>query len=354
MFESKSYEEIMGEMLAMMPCDVDTSEGSLIYHACAKQAMYLEEAYLNLERVEDNMYLSTMDEEHLVLYGEDKGITRKAATNAVILARFKQEIETGTRFYAGDMNYTVLEKVTGYDYKILCDTPGRVGNTFSTEDELDTVDYVEDYQGGTLVSLLTAGTEEEDAEVYRARLIQERQGSYYGGNKEDYQRFIKNQNGVGACKVKRRTIEDTNIYPYILTDSYSIPGSGLIDQLQTVIDPVQNHGEGEGIAPIGHTVIIKAAVAKEINISSNITYDTGYSQEDVQSQMNTEVDRYFLELAKEWENTESMIVRIAQIEARLLSITGIIDISETMLNGTAENIILGYEYIPVRGTVHGV
>ena len=128
----------------------------------------------------------------------------------------------------------------------------------------------------------------------------------------------------------------------------------MINQLQTVIDPVQNHGEGEGIAPIGHTVIIKAAVAKEINISSNITYDTGYSQEDVQSQMNTEVDRYFLELAKEWENTESMIVRIAQIEARLLSITGIIDISETMLNGTAENIILGYKYIPVRGTVNGV
>lgn len=74
----------------------------------------------------------------------------------------------------------------------------------------------------------------------------------------------------------------------------------------------------------------------------------------MQSQMNTEVDRYFLELAKEWENTESMIVRIAQIEARLLSINGIIDISETMLNGTAENIILEYEYIPVRGTVNGI
>lgn len=354
MFESKTYEEIMEEMLAMMPCDVDTSEGSLIYHACAKQAMYLEEAYLNLERVEDNLYLSTMDEEHLVLYGEDRGIERKAATSAIILARFQQDIEPGTTFCIGDTNYTVIEQVEGFDYKLQCSTPGRAGNTFSTEDELDPVDYVEDYQGGTLISLVAAGTEEEDTEVYRERLKQERKNAYYGGNREDYKRFIKKQSGVGACKVRRRTVDDGTIYPYILTEDFGIPDTGLIEKIQTAVDPVQNHGEGDGIAPIGHVVVIRAAVAKKIRITSEITFDTGYTQADLQSQMNAVVDKYFLELAKEWENSESMVVRIAQIEARLLSISGILDITGTMLNDNAANITLDYEYIPVREEINGV
>ena len=70
--------------------------------------------------------------------------------------------------------------------------------------------------------------------------------------------------------------------------------------------------------------------------------------------MNAAIDKYFLELAKEWENSESMIVRIAQIEARLLSISGILDITGTMLNDNAANITLNYEYIPVREEINGV
>ena len=152
----------------------------------------------------------------------------------------------------------------------------------------------------------------------------------------------------------RRTEEDKTIYPYILTEDFGIPDAGLIEKIQTAVDPVQNHGEGDGIAPIGHVVVIRAAVAKKIRITSEITFDTGYTQQDLQSQMNAAIDKYFLELAKEWENSESMIVRIAQIEARLLSISGILDITGTMLNDNAANITLNYEYIPVREEFNGV
>ena len=70
--------------------------------------------------------------------------------------------------------------------------------------------------------------------------------------------------------------------------------------------------------------------------------------------MNVAIDKYFLELAKELGNSESMIVRIAQIEARLLSISGILDITGTMLNDNAANITLNYEYIPVREDINGI
>lgn len=56
MYEDMTYETIMREMMEDMPDDVDTSEGSLIFNACAKQAVRLEEAYLLLSGLEQNMY----------------------------------------------------------------------------------------------------------------------------------------------------------------------------------------------------------------------------------------------------------------------------------------------------------
>ena len=61
MFEDMTYETIMRSMMENMPDNIDTSEGSLIFNACAKQAVRLEEAYLLLAGMEQNMYADTAD-----------------------------------------------------------------------------------------------------------------------------------------------------------------------------------------------------------------------------------------------------------------------------------------------------
>ena len=48
MFEDMTFENIMEAMMEEMPDDIDTSEGSLLYNACAKQAVQLEETYMFL------------------------------------------------------------------------------------------------------------------------------------------------------------------------------------------------------------------------------------------------------------------------------------------------------------------
>ena len=40
MFEEMTYETIMRSMMEDMPDDIDTSEGSLIFNACAKPVSY--------------------------------------------------------------------------------------------------------------------------------------------------------------------------------------------------------------------------------------------------------------------------------------------------------------------------
>jgi uncharacterized phage protein gp47/JayE len=48
------------------------------------------------------------------------------------------------------------------------------------------------------------------------------------------------------------------------------------------------------------------------------------------------------------------MVRIAQIETRILTIEGILDIADTKINGTGKNLTLAYEEIPLRGAVNGI
>jgi uncharacterized phage protein gp47/JayE len=65
------------------------------------------------------------------------------------------------------------------------------------------------------------------------------------------------------------------------------------------------------------------------------------------------IDEYFAELNETWENQSSLVVRISQIESRLLNVTGILDISETTINNVEANFILGGNSIAVRGEVIG-
>ena len=348
----KTYEEIMAEMMAEMPDDINTGEGSLIYNACVKQALQLEEAYLSMQIVEDNMYADTQDEEHLILNGKDKGVDIKEATKAIVQGDFLQEIEIGTRLTANDLNYTVTELISGFSYKLECEEEGTEGNIAAGE--LSPIDYIDDYQGGNIVAVLIPGEEQEDIEEYRKKVLEITQTKYFGGNRADYVRFIEALDGVGSCKVKRRTEEDKYIYPFITSTAYGVPGQVLVNTVQTAVNPVENDGEGDGIAPIGHFVKVMPAEEVIINVTTTIQYADGYSQEALQSQINSVIDTYFLELKKEWRDSEELVVRVAQIEARLLGIVGIKDISGTALNGSESNVTLSYTQIPGRGTVNGV
>ncbi|MBQ3179977.1 MAG: phage tail protein, partial [Firmicutes bacterium] len=55
------------------------------------------------------------------------------------------------------------------------------------------------------------------------------------------------------------------------------------------------------------------------------------------------------EVAAGWTANEVLVVRISQIEARLLALDGIVDIGRVTLNGAAENLLLNEDNVPVRG-----
>ena len=54
---------------------------------------------------------------------------------------------------------------------------------------------------------------------------------------------------------------------------------------------------------------------------------------------------------KRQDQEQALVVRVSQIESRLLGVSGILDIADTKINGLAANYTLNLDYIPILGEI---
>jgi uncharacterized phage protein gp47/JayE len=272
---------------------------------------------------------------------------------------FNIPIDLGERFSIDEYNYVATEVLDSDEnaYILQCETAGTVGN--KRLGTLIPINYISGLTSAELTEVLVYARDEEDTEVFRQRWRDSFNTKSFGGNKADYIEKITAINGVGGVKVERCTnaageMEGGHVRCTIISSNYNAPSSELVEQVQTIIDPEVNQGEGDGLAPIGAVVTICPVNETAIDIETTITYEDGYSCEDVKSLIEAAVDKYFKELSETWASSGSgLVVRISMLESSILSINGIIDIGGTKLNGLGENIMLDTYSIPVRGDFNG-
>ena len=126
----------------------------------------------------------------------------------------------------------------------------------------------------------------------------------------------------------------------------------VLEAPKSHLDP-DPQGEGLGIAPIDHIVKVKTATNVKVNVTTSLTFDEGYSFNTLKSTITDTISAYLKEIRSQWANYSQSVVRISQIETRLLGIKGIVDISNTKINGVASNLTLDKYEIPVMGGVSG-
>lgn len=145
-----------------------------------------------------------------------------------------------------------------------------------------------------------------------------------------------------------------------MTSEFKPPTTEFVNEVQTKLDPVVNSGQGVGIAPIGHHVTVQGATNSSIAIGLHLTFSNG-TYENYKDAIENAIDEYFLELNQAWQETQKaeignvsntgIVVRISQIESRLLNIEGIEDVQHTTLNNIEENLTLGVDELAVRGVI---
>ena len=351
MFDDRLQDIILSEMMAAFGADVRTDEGSLAFNACAKIAEKLEEIYGDMDELNDNLLPDTMDDSHLIEYGSERGLSYEYATAPIVKGVFQQEIEIGETFTCSDYVYEVVEKLADFEYKMQCDTEGTEANT--TLGELEPVDYIDDYLGGTITEIIVPGSDDQDIEEYRQKVIDTFRSQAFGGNRADYKRYINAIKGVGGCKPKRREQASPWVNIYVIGADYGVPSSTLISDIQTAVDPAQNHGEGDGMAPICHNVMIYGVESVEVSISTSVTFDSGYSVTTSGESIKKAINAYLHQLREHWEDNgfNDTVVRVRQIEAAVLTVEGVLDVSFTTVNGDKDNLSMDYSKIPILGEV---
>lgn len=351
MYENITYEDILERMLERVPDGVDKREGSIIYDALAPAAVEMQLMYIELDVILKESFADTASRVNLLRRAEERGITPKKAVKPVLKAEFTPdtlEIPLGSRFNCETLNYTVIKKKGNGVYCLECDTEGTAGN--SVFGRLIPVEYIDGLETAVLTEVLTPGEEEEETESVREKYFASFQAQAFGGNKQDYIDKTLETPGVGAVKVTPVWNGGGTVKLTILDSEYHRASSYLLEQVQQKIDPAKD-GSGTGLAPIGHVVTVDTPMEFTVNVSANVVYDTGYSFESLGTQIRKAVDDYLKEARETWMREDTITIRRAQIESRIMRISGIIDISNTMLNGKTENIILNNQYIPTMGEI---
>ena len=105
---------------------------------------------------------------------------------------------------------------------------------------------------------------------------------------------------------------------------------------------------------IGHTVTVRPAVGKTIDVALTLTLEGSLTWEAVRPDAEAALRAYFAELVQGWADASGLTVRLSQVETRMLDIPGVLDVQGTRLNGGLANVTLEEEEIPVLGVMsHG-
>ncbi len=393
-----SFENHKFGMLDRVSDKLDKRESSLIWDSTSSAAIEFQILYIELDTLIRDSYGDTAAREFLILLCADRGITPEEATNTILKGEFTPtDIDvTGQRFNIGDVNYVVTEHIAAGQYQVMCETPGIIGNQYLGQ--MIPMEYIDGLQTATLTEILIPGEDEEDTEALRQRYFDSFNEQSFGGNRAAYIEAVKKINGVGDLKLervwnsdirpaemipsaavtnwyngvigtldaevatwltavymaalaKKLTVGGTVLVVIVDSDDFGEASNTLIQTVQDELDPVETAGEGYGLAPIGHIVTVQSADAVTIDVKVTVTFDEGYNWTNLQTSIREAVDAYLLELRQEWSGSTRTIVRISQVESRILAVEGVADVANTKLNGSTNNLTLDKYEVPVIGGV---
>lgn len=397
MYENVTYEKILGRMLSRVQDKFDKREGSVIWDTHSPTAIELQILYIELDTILREAYGDTASREFLILRCRERGIYPHEATHAVLKGVFTPSAidVTGQRFNIEGVNYTVTEKTADGEYRVKCETAGKIGNQFFGP--MVPIDYIKGLQTAELTEVLIPGEDEEETEDLRQRYFESFDENAFGGNRIDYLKKTNEIPGVGRTKVARvwnADISPADMIPgesvetwyngvkeslsgevrhwldsvfragkqkklttggavllTIIDSEFGPASDAIVQTVQTAIDPEANAGEGYGLAPIGHVVTVRSANPVEICIKTTLTFEAGYGWHNLQEPLESAVSDYLLGLRKEWADSTGLTIRLSQIDSRLLNVRGVVDVQGTRINGSDRNLTLEEYEIPVLGGV---
>ncbi len=295
----------------------------------------------------DNAFVTTADEAHLLIKGEELGIYKKEATLAYVDATITNGeanvvINKGTRAKTslGVVFETIADNTTdesGMAYvKMVCLNVGEIGNI----EKNTLIEFDGSYIGLENAKITNqnegyGGYEAEATEEYRERILEYLKDDACNSNISDYTMWAKSISGV-----KNVVIEDAisagagNVNVYISAVNNERVSSELINAVLEKIKKEQI---------INADVKVCALEYLPINIQATLSIKNEFNLMGVKEE--------FLNLLNKYLNTKPAIISYLYISNLFFEIEGILDVSNYLLNGATESIKVGTFEVPTTGLI---
>lgn len=368
MFEARTYENLMKEVLAAAPPGIDIRQGSIYFDSVSAIVNLISKNYTDLERVLRITFITTASDEYLDLRASEYGFRRLAATTAKYFFSYTgTRPPSGWRFFHNDSGFyfRLMETEEGALY-LEAEQAGTACNYIQNGDIAVPVDTVVGMTTANFAGVFEYGTDEEDDDSLRNRVLEYISGPARNGNRQHYKTWCESVDGVGCARIEplwngENTVRGILISPLGLP----VPES-VRDAVQQYVDPnglgmtverdgktyVVGDGLGNGRANIGAHFTAMAAEAAEIQLAFTPEIRKGRTLSEVREAVEDAISRYLKQLVLEAEQDEIVVVRISAVGGILSGMTRyLVDYNRLTLNGGIDNIRLRNTEVPVLGEV---
>lgn len=355
MYENKTYENLLADMLYRVNSKYDKREGSMIYDGVAPAAFEFAEAYIMARAIIKQTYAKTADRDFLALRAIEFNIVPREATTAEVKGKFSQAVDIGTRFNYEDLNFRVTDVIdlSNNEFKLICETPGAKGNYCIGR--ITPINTIPGLQNAEIKEVLVPGQDEEDTEAFRERYIRALKSKAYGGNGADYKEKVLTIAGTGGSKIYRCWNGGGTVKVVIINNEYNKPSQELVKEVQNVFDPTPNKGKGYGLAPIGHTVTVEAAQEVVINYEIPVVMTAGHEPNEIKEELTKRIEERLKARRKEWttqDETQFLTIRTSIVTSLAIDLDKVVDIGDIKINGQkVKRLDLQPNQIPKLGTV---
>lgn len=151
------------------------------------------------------------------------------------------------------------------------------------------------------------------------------------------------QKGGGKCKSFQSKRRNRNVYIAIVSTTAQAPTEEEIRIVQEYINTKR---------PVGANPVVSAAESIDVTIVCEIHKTAGYTEETVKSQIQTDVQAHFLEIAFQSGVISLNFFKVSNI---ISAVSGVSEVVDLTINGKKDSITADYnKFFSLKGVIISV
>lgn len=354
--DNSDPDTIQSRMMNNLPVDISDMPADFPYDFTMPTAIEISRLIqYNLTRTLMLMFPMWAWGEWLDLHGVSAKVTRKQASRAsghvTVTGIAGTIIEEGTVFCTegttdvesvefatteeatipeqGTVDIPVASVLTGATYNV-------TRNTVTLQKQPN-----ENITSVTNENPIRGGTDEEDDDTYRERILEKLRSAEvsFVGCDADYARWAKEVSGVGSAVVEPEWKGPGTVKVVVADPDGSAVGEETLKAVENYI--VSPKDRLKRLAPIGASVTISTVQDMTMKYRAVIELESNYSVDNVKEAFLSALKTYY-RTAKDDEE-----IRYTVVSALLSNTAGVIDFSGLKINSGTDNIAVAADYYPV-------